>query len=122
MADNAKHKVTKFDMLEDDKIRKNAKKHRDVLLFFKDAGFTIKRVIDGKNPAVSKQFKLPSTTDLKVIEVGLSNDPEKDFDIKEDFVSLVDTNKTLSIIDNKEYKYENNELVQRYLIKIDKGN
>jgi hypothetical protein len=111
--------VIRFNMKQDEEIRKTARNGYEISKNLHSLGLKFKRIIPASTDiSVQKQFKLPTDSSLICVEIDVRGKSDLD---KQLLIS--DTKGQLSTIDigslvsEGEYKYDSSSIVYRFLLK-----
>lgn len=113
---NAKEKVIKFDMNDDNAIRTRAKKEYELAKNFKLAKLPLYKFYSASEISSKKQFNLGFKTDLTIIEIRLTNNKEKNVILINEAKDFIQTQDNIELIDDKDFKYDSTTLVHRFLV------
>ena len=108
--------VIKFNMRDDETIRHQARKEYEIAKNFKLSDLPLSKFYSASEMSAKTQFKLSQKTDLTILEVPLTSNEEKNFDIInqiKDFISIQDN---IEYKDDKIFKYDSKTTVQRFLV------
>lgn len=108
--------VIKFDVKDDEKIRQQARKEYEIAKNFKLSKLPLYKFYSASEISARNQFNLSQKTDLTILEVNLTNDEEKNFDIINQVKDFISSQDNIEYKADKLFSYEKNKKVQRFLV------